>query len=312
MIKRLIKISPVVFFVLFLYIYLPLNCIHQLRLIPQNDLTAWLISFYFAGSYTFCIYFTGAWGWFGKVTRYALPALLAILAVTTFPYDNSGIDASKLLALQSILFISASFVFTVFAVMALIGRRLSSPALELSFPLQGGNYVTAQGGSSWVINIHALNQSQRYALDILKLNSVGLRARGLYPADPKRYAIFGTEVLSPCDGVVAAIENGYIDLSPPEREHAQPAGNHIAIETAGATVYLAHLMKDSICVNVGEHVHKGQLLGRVGNSGNSTEPHLHIHAEERTYPGKFSENPGVPIKFNGRYLVRNDCINVPV
>jgi hypothetical protein len=312
MIRRLIKISPVVLTLLFIFVYLPLNCIYQLRLIPQHNLTAWIIAFSIAGSYTFCVYYTGAWGWFGKATRYALPALLAILTVTTFPYTNSGITASRLLDLQPILSLIVAAILMMFAVLTLIGRRLNIPAIELSFPLHAGNYVIAQGGSSWIINFHALNQSERYALDILKLNSIGIRARGLYPADPKRYAIFGTEVFSPCDGLVTAKEDGFEDLLPPDTDLDHPAGNYIGIAISQATVYLAHLMKDSICVNVGEQVYKGQFLGCVGNSGNTSEPHLHIHAEERTYPGNYSENPGIPIRFNGRYLTRNDYIKVPV
>jgi murein DD-endopeptidase MepM/ murein hydrolase activator NlpD len=158
------------------------------------------------------------------------------------------------------------------------------------------------------VNNHVVSASQRYALDILKLNSVGLRARGFYPADLERYAIFGVEVVSPCDGLVAAAEDGFADYSPPERDPEHRAGNYIAIEYDGATIYLAHLMKGSICVKSGDRVCKGQVLGRVGNSGNTTEPHLHIHVEEGLYSGQFSGKRGIPIRFNGKFLVRNDRV----
>jgi hypothetical protein len=184
------------------------------------------------------------------------------------------------------------------------------PALELSFPLRGGTYIIAQGGNTKLINIHGVSPSQRYALDILKLNSVGVRARGLYPSDPKRYAIFGAEVVSPCDGVVAIAMDGFEDYSPPERNPQHRAGNYIALECNGATIYLAHLMKGSICVKSGDRVTIGKVLGRVGNSGNTTEPHLHIHAEEGLYPGQFSGKRAIPIRFNGKFLVRNDQVKV--
>ncbi|MGE7916039.1 M23 family metallopeptidase [Lysinibacillus xylanilyticus] len=53
-------------------------------------------------------------------------------------------------------------------------------------------------------------------------------------------------------------------------------------------------------VEKGEKVTTGQILGKVGNSGNTSEPHLHIHAEKN---GK-----GVPITFNDRFLVRNSLV----
>ena len=198
----------------------------------------------------------------------------------------------------------------VMAILPFLGRRLSTPAIDLDFPFRSGTFIIAQGGSNTMVNIHAANSSQRYGLDIVKLNSAGTRARGLYPADLKRYAIFGEELICPCDGIVAAVQDNHKDFSPPDRDIDHRAGNYIAIEYKGATLYLAHLMKGSICVPIGEHVHSGQTLGRVGNSGNTTEPHLHVHAEKGSYPGTFSGNQGIPILFNHRYLIRNDRITV--
>ncbi|MEK5272086.1 M23 family metallopeptidase [Aeribacillus sp. FSL K6-8394] len=53
-------------------------------------------------------------------------------------------------------------------------------------------------------------------------------------------------------------------------------------------------------VNKGAKVQEGQQIGNVGNSGNTTEPHLHIHAER--------DGREVPIRFNGRFLVRNQLV----
>jgi len=293
------------------HIFLPLSFILQLRHPPQGDMLAWILSFYTAASYIALVYFAGAWSWFGRPVRYALPALLVVTAVATYPHNPTGITVSSLFAVEPVISICVGVVFTVGVVLTLYGRNLSMPALELAFPLRGGTYIVAQGGSNRLVNIHGGSPSQRYGLDILKLNAIGVRARGLYPADPKRYAIFGAEVVSPCDGVVAAVEDGFADLSPPERDPEHRAGNYVAIESDTATIYVAHLMKGSISVTSGEHVCKGQVLGRVGNSGNTTEPHLHIHAEEGSYPGQFSGKRGIPMRFNGRFLVRNDCVKVP-
>ncbi len=74
-------------------------------------------------------------------------------------------------------------------------------------------------------------------------------------------------------------------------------------------VVLAHLMKGSISVVEGDYVRAGAPLGRVGNSGNTTEPHLHIHAVRGSTPDSILVSEGVPILFGGRFPVRNRVIS---
>jgi hypothetical protein len=310
MFKLVNKTGFLIFLLLMGQIFLPLSFILQLR--NRYDMVTWILSFYTAASYIAMIYIVGAWSWFGKAVRYALPALLVLATGITYPYNHTEITVSSLTALENVISICVGITFSAVMILALLGRKLSIPALELSFPLRGGTFIIAQGGSAKLINIHVISPSQRFALDILKLNSFGLRARGLYPADTKRYAIFGTEVVSPCDGVVAVAVDGFEDYSPPERDPEHRAGNYVAIECEGTTIYLAHLMKGSICVKSGDRVSKGKVLGCVGNSGNTTEPHLHIHAEEGSYPGQVSGKRGIPIRFDGRFLVRNDYVKIRV
>jgi hypothetical protein len=207
-----------------------------------------------------------------------------------------------------VLSISLGAILSVVCVLALLGRRAPPGALDLAFPLRGGTFIVGQGGASKVVNHHFGHASQRYALDVLMLNGAGVRARGFYPATLERYAAWDAQVVSPCDGVIAAAIDELPDLPPPRRDPAHPAGNHVAIESGGATIYLAHLRRGSVAVRAGDHVRAGQPIGRVGNSGNTTEPHLHVHAERGPYPGRFSGRPAVPITFAGRFLVRNDRV----
>jgi len=65
------------------------------------------------------------------------------------------------------------------------------------------------------------------------------------------------------------------------------------------------MMQDSIKVREGDIVNKGEILGRFGNSGKTSQPHLHIHAERGGTPGEILNGSGVPITFNERFLVRN-------
>ncbi len=201
------------------------------------------------------------------------------------------------------------------AAYALIRRWLNRSALrqegiEISPPLGSGVYFVGQGGGSSEVNHHFPVECQRFALDILRLNWLAMRAWGLFPRQVGRYAIYGTRVLCPVAGVVTAVEDGLEDVEPlTQRDTEHIAGNHIVIRCAARSdtfVGLAHLLAGSIQVRVGEAVSAGQLLARVGNSGNTTEPHLHIHAKIGGEPDSMLDGVGVPLKIHGRFLMRND------
>ena len=68
----------------------------------------------------------------------------------------------------------------------------------------------------------------------------------------------------------------------------------------------------SVKVHPGDYVTTDTLLGEVGNSGNSNEPHLHVHAQRPGRPwDPFAGDP-LPFTFGGRYLVRNDRVRISV
>ncbi len=133
----------------------------------------------------------------------------------------------------------------------------------------------------------------------------------MYPSDPERYAAFGNEILSPCAGEVISAKDGQADHRGSGTDRENPAGNHVVIRCRevdpGVDVELAHMKEGTVAVGRGERVDKGQLLGRVGNTGNTSEPHLHVHAV-RTGSGNIFEGEGMPIEFDGRFLVRNDLV----
>jgi hypothetical protein len=188
--------------------------------------------------------------------------------------------------------------------------RRPAPAAQLSFPLRGGRYAVVQGGPR-PLNAHAGTPPQSCALDLVKLGRSGRRARGLYPTALERYASFGEHVASPCDGVVVHADDGHPDLVPPQSQPQAPAGNHVVIRMAdGLLVVLAHLKHASLAVGPGRRVHAGEIVGRIGNSGNTTEPHLHIHVERRAENSR-RPGQGVPMVFaetGGRQLRRNDVV----
>ena len=205
---------------------------------------------------------------------------------------------------KSILFtitqILITLIFLPICIWGLSGYSADKQAIELEFPLQDGIYIVGHGGSTPLINYHNVNETQTYALDISKLNLAGIRAWGVHPEELESYAIFGENLYSPCDGQILDVEKGYPDMNPPQTGDGHPAGNHVVLQCQNTEVTMAHFKQNSIVVDSADAISTGDLLGQVGNTGNTSEPHLHIHAVK--------DSSGVPIHFNGRFLVRNSLV----
>ena len=203
-------------------------------------------------------------------------------------------------------------------------------AVNLSFPLGPGSYLVVNGGSDINTNAHLKTldagvarfrdwRGQSYGVDIVKLDAFGLRARGVLPADPKAYAIYGARVLAPCAGQVLLAVDGLPDMLVPEVDREHLAGNHVMLRCAeanthmnsGADVLLGHLRPGSVQVRAGASVAVGDWLGSVGNSGNTGEPHLHVHAQRPGPVGAPLGGDPLPLLFGGRFPVRGDRIVLP-
>jgi hypothetical protein len=176
--------------------------------------------------------------------------------------------------------------------------------VTLSAPLRGGTFYVMGGGGNWSVNHHAFIPYQRYALDIVQVSGFGFRAAGMSPVSMEAYRIFGTEILAPCDGEVLAIEDGLPNQRPLDPDTSRLFGNHVVLLCRGHSVMLAHMQPGSVAVIVGESVKVGQLLGRVGNSGSTLEPHLHVHAVE----GRQVDGRGIaaPLLIEGAFLMKGD------
>lgn len=197
-------------------------------------------------------------------------------------------------------------------------RRAPADLVDVTMPVRDGAYLVVNGGDHVLVNAHlntlsgerfAPYRGQSYGVDLVRVNGLGLRARGWLPDDPTAYVIFGDPVLAPCAGRVVVAHDGLPDLPPPTVDRAHLAGNHVVLACERAWVVLGHLRNGSVQVRVGDEVHEGQHLGRVGNSGNTGEPHLHIHAQR---PGTDAAPLGgepLAITFDGRFVARNDRIS---
>jgi hypothetical protein len=166
--------------------------------------------------------------------------------------------------------------------------------VRFRLPLDGPVTV-AWGGPTLEVNYHGVMPDQRWAYDLL-MTSHGqtFQRDGRTPED---YYAYGRPVRAPAAGIVRAIHDGEPDGPIGQWRFIGAMGNHLVIEVAPAQfLFIAHLQPGSLAVARGDHVEAGQVLGRVGNSGNSSEPHVHVHLQD-TSTAFFGE--GIPFYFHG-------------
>ena len=280
---------------------------------------AWLTSVLGFGAYILYFFLAGAgWDWVSYYLRVALPVAFACAIYVSFrrvsragiPWWQSPGSLGGWTTLSVNVFLLVLFGWS--TALTLQGfSHGDQRAAQLSFPLRGGVWHVGHGGNNPALNYHNVDRSQRFALDVGKLNLAGTRASGLFPSDPVRYAAFGEKIESPCAGEVIETKDGQPDHRGSGTDRENPAGNHAVVRCQNTDpavdVLLAHMKKGSVEVEKGEEVEEGKTLGEVGNSGNTSEPHLHVHAI-RTGSGKILEGKGVPIEFDGRFLVRGSLV----
>lgn len=162
------------------------------------------------------------------------------------------------------------------------------------------------GGTNSLVNYHYEYESQRYAYDF-----VIMKDNQTYNGDPTKnesYYAFGKNMFVPADGKIVEVENGIKDNKlVGEMNEKQPAGNYVVIDH-GNDEYslLAHFKYGSIIVKPGDQVKEGELLGLVGNSGNSSEAHIHFQVANGS---DLDASKSIRIRFNlDEELLQGDFI----
>lgn len=168
-------------------------------------------------------------------------------------------------------------------------------ALRLPFD---GEWFVFWGGRTLKQNQHAVAPDQRFAYDFVMVKRGSSHAgSGARNGD---YLCFGQRVLAPADGVVVEAVDGIEDNLPGVMNAKAPLGNHVIIEHGnGEFSFLAHFKKGTLALRAGDSVKAGAILGRDGNSGRSSEPHVHYHLQTTAV---FARGEGLPAQFQG-YLV---------
>jgi len=180
-------------------------------------------------------------------------------------------------------------------------NELKAPVV-VDFPLEGEWWAPNTPGTK--IPSHGTDMlGQRYAFDFVMVD--WSKNKRPYDGSDLRYFLlgmplskwygWGRSVYAPCDGKIvvakdgikerrrlhpisdlfAALKNGLF-FNPKKHDISRLAGNHVIMQTQNEYAFFAHFQTGSVCVTEGQEVKKGEMLGRVGHSGNSTAPHLHF------------------------------------
>jgi hypothetical protein len=245
-----------------------------------------------------CVYFFGgrfgAYAWNISVFILAPLALVLLLVQTVILIIRFLRRKSHLL---DIAYIAINVIY-VLPITVLLGispityptNMNSEKSVTAKMPIEN---AVLFGGKEY--KTHAMWPSECYAFDILK------EPYEVGSDNLDDYGIFGEDIYSPVSGIIIGMENNEIDIEPNTEEFTSSLGNYlyIKLEVTNTYLILAHLKQNSITVSVGDEISVGEIIGKVGNSGTTSEPHLHIqHQQDNPLELKFpSCAVGLPIFF---------------
>jgi hypothetical protein len=157
-------------------------------------------------------------------------------------------------------------------------------------PLRGRHWVDVNGccgpsgvhrGAGLAVN-GGIYYAQRFAIDWMQLDNQGRLVHG-DAGEVNNYTCYGADILAVADGTVIETENSLDNQKPgvlPDPKTINIGnvdGNHVILDLGGGVyAFYAHMQKDGVLVHVGDHVTRGQVLGKLGNTGNTSAPHLHF------------------------------------
>ncbi|WP_395110190.1 M23 family metallopeptidase [Actinomadura sp. SCN-SB] len=189
-------------------------------------------------------------------------------------------------------------------------------SIDLEYPF-AGRWLVQNSPANRVPSHGTTLFATSYAIDFVPVGDSGRTAPVTFgslvrPEPPEKFPGFGRPILAPVEGVVVAAHDAEADHAAyrglpsisyalTQRRRAAAgwvalAGNHVLIESRGVVVALCHLQHSTVEVRLGQRVLVGDLLGRCGNSGNSTEPHVHVQAIDNR---DVEHANAVPLTFRG-------------
>ena len=234
----------------------------------------------------------GLWIWYvGPIALAAATAVLLVGSLLSARRWKHGVNRWHVLGYVGLVVL----IFTLPTYEAYPSSYDERPsAVAFRIPMDGPVTV-AWGGATAAVNYHVYLPDQRWAYDLLRTrDGRSFRSDGRALED---YYCYGSTVRAPADGTVFVAHDGEpnVEIGAP-RWGLAGLGNHVGIHVApDEYLFVGHLEPGSVAVRVGAQVTAGEEIGRVGNSGNSSEPHLHLHLQDspRVYFGE-----GVPFYFH--------------
>ena len=185
-------------------------------------------------------------------------------------------------------------------------KNMSRNKTNLILPFKGEWFVV-WGGDTPEQNRHHDTPNQRFAFDILKTDEKGSTHKGSGLKNEDYYA-FGQEIIAPAAGFVTYVVDGVHDNQPGAMNRMFVPGNLVIIKHADGDYSLfAHFKQNSIRVKVVEKVVGGQTIGLCGNSGNSSEPHLHFQVQNTPF---FEDKASIKTFFEKITVKRDNKIEI--
>jgi hypothetical protein len=190
---------------------------------------------------------------------------------------------------------------------------VTAEAVAIGPPLRGGPWLTGNGPADASGHRRSLIPisgtaaiAQRFAIDFVKVADDDKTFKGDQLKNESYYAE-GLDALAVANGTVVEVKDSIPENVPGINSRAVPitletvGGNHVIIDIGGGYyAFYAHLKPGSLKVKLGDKVTRGQVIGLVGNSGNSTEPHLHFHVADADSP---LGSEGVPYRLDSFEIV---------
>jgi len=227
----------------------------------------------------------GRWGQRGLIMAFSVTGLLALL------------NPLQLLQIVRQGLGNAAIRFR----LAGAAKRHTPPggdAIEYSLPFHG-EWLVYNGGIDEVHSHSWRLLTQRYAYDFVLADADHKRHSGR-GTTPEEYLCWDREILAPADGTVVTVCDGirtapFLGYGVVDFLARSFIGNHVVLEHGPSEFSLsAHLIRGTIPVREGQRVSRGEVIGRCGHSGHSSEPHLHFHLQDRK---GFFAAAGMPITF---------------
>lgn len=252
--------------------------------------------------------------------------LAAYLAVTIWKTFTATYSSVLTAANYYALILNIVLLLILFRIFYKVRKALKKPETlyKLQFPYKDGTFLVSDAGDgacSSLVNYHyksvvhssrSLQNSMRYAVDIVKMNRFGRTAKTLLRKQNKDYESFDEKIYCPLAGEVVEAVDGIPDNTPfPGIQNMNySVGNHVVIRQQNYYLILGHFKNGSVRVKKGDKVSAGDLLGCSGCSGLSPRPEIHIQLVKSS-TDSFWQGAGVPFLFNDTiYPIKNLTIKI--